>query len=682
MHQSRASGQNPGAVGGSTLQLLNPSAAPYSALTPPIDLASDPFSSARTHHFRPSGAPESSSSDAYGGGSFHTLRTLHHGHVGPASGLDSPVMGRPAGRYFDEYDEDEVDRRAGGTGMSRSSSSSSLMVLGKVAPSSSRANPGASAIRAVPAARPRSASTIIDITPSGSSLRPPGQSSAAYKSGTPSNRSRSSSIASVASNRSIASGLHVGGSGSSSSGGGGRTSVLRQAGGLRGLFLDRPVLAAVLEGVGIMLACAVVGGLVVWWVLPPVDGEDREKIKLPTSFEQLKDLNQVLQVRHASAPRLTFLSRLTILSLRGAGLQEPTLLARARVVLHHLPLPPDVFVARVHVPLYPRWRHVRRPAGVASHLRARRVSRFLCIFGWVSTVLNMVSTRRTGALLCYSLSAVIGGPILTHSARWRHKLESWRIKIASRTSSYDLFSYLVILRISPLPPHWVVNLLAPHLGIPRGIFWASTFVGIAGISLIHVQIGTTLDSMTGPDDFNLLSVKNLAGLAAIALAAMVPVGLRWYWRGEIQDAADDADDGEEGSTLHRGGAGGISSARTSTSSTRPLRSSSSTSRLVKDDEVAIPATIIDAGEDTADEEDDRSLLDRPSTDGDLTSGEEDDTARYLGPSGRGQGGQNGVLGSPIKVRSAPTANGGPAAPTGKAAKILGVDDTSAKGSSR
>lgn len=44
-------------------------------------------------------------------------------------------------------------------------------------------------------------------------------------------------------------------------------------------------------------------------------------------------------------------------------------------------------------------------------------------------------------------------------------------------------------RISPLPPHWVVNVVAPHLGIGVIPFWVSTFLGIMGVTVIHTTIG-------------------------------------------------------------------------------------------------------------------------------------------------------------------------------------------------
>lgn len=70
-----------------------------------------------------------------------------------------------------------------------------------------------------------------------------------------------------------------------------------------------------------------------------------------------------------------------------------------------------------------------------------------------------------------------------------------------------MISYLMILRIAPLPPHWMVNIICPHLNISIPMFWASTFLGVMAPSFIHVQIGTTLDQMTSPSEFHLLSVS-------------------------------------------------------------------------------------------------------------------------------------------------------------------------------
>ena len=53
----------------------------------------------------------------------------------------------------------------------------------------------------------------------------------------------------------------------------------------------------------------------------------------------------------------------------------------------------------------------------------------------------------------------------------------------------------------------MVNVIAPHLDISIPLFWISTFFGVMAVSLIHVQIGTTLDQMTSADEFHLISVS-------------------------------------------------------------------------------------------------------------------------------------------------------------------------------
>jgi hypothetical protein len=37
-------------------------------------------------------------------------------------------------------------------------------------------------------------------------------------------------------------------------------------------------------------------------------------------------------------------------------------------------------------------------------------------------------------------------------------------KRGKQISKTDVFAFLVVLRISPVPPHWVANFVAPHLG--------------------------------------------------------------------------------------------------------------------------------------------------------------------------------------------------------------------------
>jgi uncharacterized membrane protein YdjX (TVP38/TMEM64 family) len=89
-----------------------------------------------------------------------------------------------------------------------------------------------------------------------------------------------------------------------------------------------------------------------------------------------------------------------------------------------------------------------------------------------------------------------------------------------------MFNYMIVLRISPLPPNWTVNLGSPHLGVPLGSFFWGTFVGVAAPSFIHIQAGAALDRLSSSDKLELLTPINVLCLLAVAIVALIPVFVR------------------------------------------------------------------------------------------------------------------------------------------------------------
>jgi uncharacterized membrane protein YdjX (TVP38/TMEM64 family) len=139
----------------------------------------------------------------------------------------------------------------------------------------------------------------------------------------------------------------------------------------------------------------------------------------------------------------------------------------------------------------------------------------------------------TGASLCYLISAALGPALLT-LPKWKALLDKWATKI--QANKENMISFLIVLRIMPLPPHWVVNVVCPHVGIGLVPFWFSTALGILGVTVIHTTIGSGLDDMTSADDFHLISWRNFFGLAAVVVGVMIPVGLRYWFRKEVDNA--------------------------------------------------------------------------------------------------------------------------------------------------
>lgn len=148
----------------------------------------------------------------------------------------------------------------------------------------------------------------------------------------------------------------------------------------------------------------------------------------------------------------------------------------------------------------------------------------------------------TGATLCYLISAALGPALLT-LPKWKAKLDVWSEKIEAQKE--NIISFLIVLRIAPLPPHWVVNVICPHVGIGIIPFWISTFFGIFGVSVIHTTIGGSLDQMTSADDFHLISWRNFLGLSAVVIGVLIPVGLRYYFKRELASVQDVGSEGLE-----------------------------------------------------------------------------------------------------------------------------------------
>jgi uncharacterized membrane protein YdjX (TVP38/TMEM64 family) len=153
----------------------------------------------------------------------------------------------------------------------------------------------------------------------------------------------------------------------------------------------------------------------------------------------------------------------------------------------------------------------------------------------------------TGATLCYLISAALGPALLT-LPKWKAHLDKWSTKISANKD--NVISFLIVLRIAPLPPHWVVNVICPHVGIGIVPFWISTALGILGVTVIHTTIGGGLDDMTSPADFHLISWKNFFGLSAVVVGVMIPVGLR-YWFGQTVEVVEDVEE-EEGEENEEG----------------------------------------------------------------------------------------------------------------------------------
>ncbi|EKM78151.1 hypothetical protein AGABI1DRAFT_42515 [Agaricus bisporus var. burnettii JB137-S8] len=247
------------------------------------------------------------------------------------------------------------------------------------------------------------------------------------------------------------------------------------------------ILHATLKMACIFLVSTLLLGGVLWIALPTLDDADRPLLRIPKSFSQLQDLNGLLKKYRDIYPyRIVVCYVITYLFLQAFS------------------LPGSMYLSIL---------------GGAVWGVTRALPLTCCCVA-------------TGATLCYLISAALGPALLT-IPKWKAVLDKWADKI--QANKENMISFLIVLRIAPLPPHWVVNVLCPHVGIGIVPFWISTALGILGVTVIHTTIGGGLDDMTSSDDFHLISWRNFFTLAAIAVGVLIPVGLRYWFRQRVQD---------------------------------------------------------------------------------------------------------------------------------------------------
>ena len=94
----------------------------------------------------------------------------------------------------------------------------------------------------------------------------------------------------------------------------------------------------------------------------------------------------------------------------------------------------------------------------------------------------------------------------------------------------DAFSYLLVLRIVPLFPFFLVNLVPALAGVPTRTYLLATVLGVIPGTFVFASVGNGLgalfDAGQTPELRALLRPSILLPLAGLGLLALIPVGYR------------------------------------------------------------------------------------------------------------------------------------------------------------
>lgn len=145
------------------------------------------------------------------------------------------------------------------------------------------------------------------------------------------------------------------------------------------------------------------------------------------------------------------------------------------------------------------------------------------LFGLVEGTVLVVLAATLGAVLVFLAARYALGNYLRARAGPALK----RMEAGFRE---DAMSYLLVLRLVPIFPFWLVNLVPAFLGVPIRTFVIATFFGIIPGSLVYVSVGNGLgavfDAGDKPDLGIIFKPEILLPIIGLAVLALLPVAYR------------------------------------------------------------------------------------------------------------------------------------------------------------
>lgn len=145
------------------------------------------------------------------------------------------------------------------------------------------------------------------------------------------------------------------------------------------------------------------------------------------------------------------------------------------------------------------------------------------LFGWAASAAVVIVAATLGAATVFLAARFgLGEPLRARAGPTLKKMEEGFRR--------DAFSYLLVLRLVPLFPFWLVNLAPAFLGVRLSTYVVATAIGIAPASIIFSIIGEGLGSVVEAggdiDAERILTPTLIAALGALAVLALVPVLFR------------------------------------------------------------------------------------------------------------------------------------------------------------
>ncbi|KTD24753.1 mercuric reductase [Legionella lansingensis] len=142
------------------------------------------------------------------------------------------------------------------------------------------------------------------------------------------------------------------------------------------------------------------------------------------------------------------------------------------------------------------------------------------LFGPIWGSLFVVFSATLGAsFLFFAVKTALGDSLAKRASSWVHRMRDG--------FNQNAFSYLLVLRLIPLFPFWVVNIVPALLGVQAKTFVLATFIGIIPGSVVYVFVGSGLSHVFATNQTPNLGIifdpHVLLPLLGLATLSLLPV---------------------------------------------------------------------------------------------------------------------------------------------------------------
>lgn len=146
------------------------------------------------------------------------------------------------------------------------------------------------------------------------------------------------------------------------------------------------------------------------------------------------------------------------------------------------------------------------------------------LFGAVVASILVVCSATIGAsLLFLAVKTAFGEALAARASGWVKKMEEG--------FRHNAFNYLLVLRLVPLFPFWIVNIVPALIGVRMRTFALATFIGIIPGSVVYVLVGNGLgaviDQGGAPNLGAIFQFEILAPLIGLGMLSLIPVAYQY-----------------------------------------------------------------------------------------------------------------------------------------------------------